>query len=89
VEKCYEYFACAKTDCVMYSDSNSKNCWEIEGTLCNSPSVGTIKDLLESKDRNKCHYCIYRTEALFQNNISVRANRKYQKLQIVLSKRLS
>ncbi len=53
MEKCYEYFACTKTDCIMFKkDSKECNCWDYEETLCNHPYI-------DSLNIDKCKICLY------------------------------
>jgi hypothetical protein len=40
----------------MFEDK-SKNCWDVEGTLCNHDLV--INSLFEEISLNKCMVCIY------------------------------
>lgn len=56
MEKCYEYFDCKKTDCIMFTkDLITYNCWEIDETLCNHPQ----HKIFEKLDLKKCDVCIY------------------------------
>lgn len=52
MEKCYEYFDCKETNCIMFS-KETKDCWNFsDETHCNNPN---FKDLGPSK----CTWCIY------------------------------
>lgn len=55
MEKCYEYFACRQTECVMRNSGNNVKCWEMEETLCHSEHL----QILERLHKDKCNYCIY------------------------------
>lgn len=56
MEKCFEYFGCKKTDCIIFGmDKNTNNCWDIEETLCNHPNPDIFKKLVISK----CKLCLY------------------------------
>jgi hypothetical protein len=58
MERCYEYFDCQKKDCVMYTITDDKQCWEIDGTQCNFPGI----ERLRKKHSNKvdvCKACLY------------------------------
>ena len=53
MEKCYDYYSCKKTNCIMFKlDANNINCWDIEGTLCNHPYI-------EKLDIDRCKLCLY------------------------------
>jgi len=69
MEKCYEYFACTKTKCCMYNNSDDRHCWEVEGTLCNSFEINTLQTALGKAKFNKCTYCIYRKAAEHKINL--------------------
>ena len=60
MEKCYEYFACSKTDCTMHNNKK-QNCWEIANTLSNSPYTAFLKSTLKSRGVDPCTYCTYKT----------------------------
>jgi len=66
MEKCFEYYACTKTDCIMHNSQSSQNCWEVEGTLCNSPELDNINGKLSDKGISKCTFCIYKKQAVSQ-----------------------
>jgi len=72
MEKCYEYFACKQTDCIMHNNHTNQYCWEAEGTLSNTPGMDSITSRLNNSGVNKCTYCIYKQETLskieHQNN---------------------
>ena len=57
MEKCYEYFACSKTDCIMFKENNQKYCWDCEGTLCNHDKA-TIS-YFDRLNIDKCKLCLY------------------------------
>lgn len=46
-EACYEYLGCDKTNCVMYGRKD-KQCWEVEGTLCNHKGIELLKSKLKA-----------------------------------------
>lgn len=58
MERCYEYLGCKQTDCIMHQTSDTKQCWEVEGTLCSSHAV---EYLMEQSGRKEhvCTNCIY------------------------------
>ena len=55
MEKCYEYFACERTGCIMFGGDGEPHCWDVQGTLCNHSSV----ELVEQRGMYKCKYCLY------------------------------
>jgi hypothetical protein len=54
MESCYDYFKCKKPACPAYENTQSE-CWDIEGTLCNSEHI----EVLVKHEKNKCSYCQY------------------------------
>ncbi|RRJ84105.1 hypothetical protein [Aestuariirhabdus litorea] len=63
MESCREYFCCRRTNCVMYQREDGVNCWEMEGTLCNSPALQQIEEDTHKDKEAKCDYCIYYRQA--------------------------
>lgn len=59
MEKCYDYFDCNKTECVMFQDKDQKQCWETKGTLCFFPPLIPIVEEVNHKE--KCDFCLYKT----------------------------
>ena len=57
MEKCYDYFACTKKDCIMFDDSNQNKCWDSEETLCNHDRV--TNTLFDKLNIDKCKVCLY------------------------------
>jgi len=59
MEKCYGYFDCSKLNCIR-RESEDKECWEINGTLCDTHRriMDIMKDELESKILD-CKVCLY------------------------------
>lgn len=57
MEKCYEYFGCTKLNCVCFTDTQSKKCWEIPNTLCNHEPM--VEIVLEKRGLSKCTVCLY------------------------------
>ena len=57
MEKCYEYFACSKSDCVMFSEKSGKPCWEVPNTLCSHDLVDM--KMYKKLGLNKCNSCMY------------------------------
>lgn len=56
MEKCYEYYSCKETDCIMFKkDENTINCWDFDETLCNHANLDVFKKLHLSK----CELCLY------------------------------
>lgn len=60
VEACWEYFDCAKTQCIAHGRKDIR-CWETEGTLCNNCAVEvrmSVEKLskAEACARSKCIY---------------------------------
>ncbi len=68
MEKCYEYFCCMQEDCPAYKAPDNIDCWELEGTLCNSHGIEMIASKLGGKEY-ACEYCIY-----FRNVVSKKIN---------------
>jgi len=60
IEKCYEYFGCAKTDCVAMEDCNKDrvDCWNIPDTQCN----GMMQEKARELGISKCGHCLYFSE---------------------------
>lgn len=59
MERCYEYLDCKQTDCIMYKNPENKNCWEVDGTLCNNPSFEIIRKARGGRKIDACVSCIY------------------------------
>lgn len=61
MEKCYEYLACAKHDCIMRQRHDNTPCWQVENTLCSHEGVEVMKEKLGGKKEDACAYvgCIY------------------------------
>jgi len=68
MEKCYGYFNCSKLDCIR-RESEDKDCWEIDGTLCvtHCRIVDIMKDELESKILD-CKACLYYKKNILKKN---------------------
>ena len=67
MEKCYEYFGCKKTECIVYKNLSDKPCWETEGTLCFFEPIQVIDD---TNEKAKCDFCLYRN-TYDKNNVSL------------------
>ena len=61
LEKCYEYFACNKTECIARTLSSP--CWEIEASQCevNADFIKSLQKGTGSKI-NACKLCSYYKE---------------------------
>ncbi len=59
METCYDYFACKKTECIMFQSKSDKPCWDTPGTLCCFPTMKLIENAAES---DKCNFCLYRND---------------------------
>ena len=64
MEKCYNYFNCKKTECVMFQNKGEQSCWETEGTLCFFPPFKSIIE--ETNQKEKCNFCLYKIHRLQQ-----------------------
>jgi len=67
LEKCYEYFACRRTDCVRHKFEDKK-CWEIDGTLCDTHDE--VTKVMQEEGENKseiCKLCIYYRQNNWKN----------------------
>ncbi len=59
MEKCYDYFDCDKTECIMFQDKSDKPCWDTEGTLC---FFSPLTPIIEANNGSKkCDYCLYKS----------------------------
>ena len=59
MEKCYDYFGCDKTECIMFQNEDNKPCWDIERTLC---FFSPLAPIIEANNENKkCDYCLYKS----------------------------
>ena len=58
MEKCYEFFKCKKTECIVHK--NNMNCWDVEGTLCDAHNndLKLLQKLFENK-KEYCKLCLY------------------------------
>lgn len=64
MEKCYEYFDCQNTECVMLQNNGCQPCWKTEGTLCFfSPFTPLVEEV---NDKEKCDFCLYKVHILKQ-----------------------
>jgi len=66
MEKCFEYYACTKTDCIMHSSQSCLNCWDVKDTLNHSSDLESLNDKFSEKGFSKCTFCIYKKQALSQ-----------------------
>jgi len=66
MEKCYEYFDCNKTECIMFQKNGDQHCWETEGTLCFFLPLTSITKAVNQKE--KCDFCLYKGHILLQKN---------------------
>lgn len=58
MEKCYDYFDCKKTECVMFQNKDDQPCWNTERTLCFFPPLTPLVEAVNEKE--KCDYCLYK-----------------------------
>ena len=58
MEKCYDYFDCKQTECIVFQNKVDHTCWKTEGTLCFFPPLTPIIDDNDKKD--KCNFCLYK-----------------------------
>ena len=57
MKKCYEYFACKKIECVMFTIQDDKPCWDIIETLYCFPGVNVID---KTDEKGNCEFCLYK-----------------------------
>ena len=57
MEQCYDFYDCKESECVKRTDD--RNCWEIEGTLCEEHVMDHIKKLVQISGGSVCEYCSY------------------------------
>ena len=71
MEKCYEFFKCEKTECIVHKNNNL-NCWEVENTLCASHNndLNLLHKLFESK-KDYCKFCFYYQDCNADKNIII------------------
>ncbi|MCW8929040.1 MAG: hypothetical protein OQL19_02235 [Gammaproteobacteria bacterium] len=58
MEKCYNYFDCQQTECIMFECDDDHPCWETEGTLCFFPPLKPL--IQEVNHKEKCDFCLYK-----------------------------
>ncbi len=63
MEKCYEYFDCKQTECVMFQKGDQP-CWKTEGTLCFFQPITPLVEEVNYKE--KCDFCLYKHHMLKQ-----------------------
>ena len=61
MEKCYDYFDCNKTECVIFQNKGDKPCWDTEGTLCFFSALTPIIETNNENENEKCDYCLYKS----------------------------
>lgn len=61
MEAFYEYLGCGEKDCIIYGRKHKKNCWEVEGTLCNHIGIHFVRIKLSGIKEDVCMRsgCIY------------------------------
>jgi hypothetical protein len=61
MEKCYEYLGCNKYRCIRHGINDSRQCWEVEGTLCNSHCIELMRKRTTGPKKEACisSNCIY------------------------------
>ncbi len=61
MEKCYEYLGCDKIKCIRHGIKDNRQCWEVEGTLCNSHSIELMRKRIKGPKKDACSLssCIY------------------------------
>jgi len=61
MEKCYEYLGCRKYNCIRHGIKDNRQCWEVEGTMCNSHSFELIRKRINGPKKEAClrSSCIY------------------------------
>jgi len=66
MEKCYEYFGCNITTCILHGEKDNAHCWNIDETLCNNPAFKLVSDTHDRKKKKTdlylCSFCIYYKE---------------------------
>lgn len=75
MEKCYTYFNCDKTECIIFQNKDEKICWETEGTLCFFKQLTPI--IKEANKKEKCNYCLYK-DHMIQKETSVKFTQQPQ-----------
>jgi len=62
MEKCYDFFKCKKTECVIQTN-NHLVCWDVDEALCDSynSDLDLLQKLFESK-KEYCELCLYYQE---------------------------
>ena len=62
MEKCYEYFGCQLTECIMQTNNITTPCWDTQGTLCNySPLEVVLEENPNLRKQAACEIagCLY------------------------------
>ncbi len=63
MEKCYEYLGCEENECIMKSQDDDRQCWEVKDTLSNTHAIALSKHKCTSKEeacsKVGCLYYIY------------------------------
>jgi len=64
MEACYEYLGCGREDCIMHGQKD-KDCWKVEGTLCNNHTIQFVREHLRGTKEASCvrSGCIYYKKA--------------------------
>ncbi len=56
--KCYEFFGCRKSKCVMFDQNEKRGCWLVEDAL--AYCIGIDKDSIRNRDTIFfCRNCLY------------------------------
>ena len=59
VEKCYDFFGCRRIQCSMFNEDETRECWEVDGTLNNCmDGKQLVGDYIEDKI-TFCRHCLY------------------------------
>ena len=58
MEKCYDYFGCDQTECIMFQNMDDQPCWDTEGTLCFFTLLTPIIEV--TNENQKCDFCLYK-----------------------------
>ncbi len=61
MEKCYDYFGCDKTECIMFQKKDDQPCWDTKETLCCFTLLTPIIEVINESENQKCDFCLYKS----------------------------
>ena len=62
MQKCYEYFDCKQTECVMFESKETRACWEVDTINCHNDGIEGFGKITPEAKKKLCEVCQYYKE---------------------------